>query len=185
MTRLMRISAVLLFFILLTIQALAQGVASANLRGTVTDPSGAVIPNTTVTARDEARGVERSAVTDGAGKYQFLQLQPGDYTISATAQGFTRRVSQHVHLTVGQEAELPIPLAVESGTNVVQVNAATELIETQRTSQATTVDKQRIDNLPINGRNYINFTLTNSQVDQLAGDARCRAQHRRGTDLGS
>src|SRR5207248_1321444 len=54
--------------------------------------------------------------------------------------------------------------AVESGTNVVQVNAATELIETQRTSQATTVDKQRIDNLPINGRNYINFTLTNSQA---------------------
>ena len=164
MTRLIKISAFLLVFSLFSIQALAQGVASANLRGTVTDPSGAVIPNSTVTARDEARGVERSAVTDGAGKYQFLQLQPGDYTITATAQGFTRWVSQHVRLTVGQEAELPIPLAVESGTNVVQVNAATELIETQRTSQATTVDKQRIDNLPINGRNYINFTLTNSQA---------------------
>src|SRR5256885_4675282 len=164
MNRLMKIFWLALFVCLLPIFAMAQGVATANLRGTVTDPSGAVVPNTSITVRDEARGTERTATTDAAGNYQFLQLQPGDYTITMNAPGFMKRVSQHVRLTVGQEADLPVALQLQSGTDIVQVNAATELVETQRTSQATTVDKERIDNLPINGRNYINFTLTNSQA---------------------
>src|SRR6266850_1658092 len=66
-------------------------------------------------------------------------------------------------LTVGQIAELPILMKVTSG-EVVEVSAQTEIIETQRTSSTNTIQQQRIDNLPINGRNYVNFALTDSQT---------------------
>ena len=66
-------------------------------------------------------------------------------------------------LTVGEQAQLQLTLAV-SGSDTINVTSGAELIETQRSSQSTTVDQERINNLPINGRNYINFTLTNSQI---------------------
>ena len=69
----------------------------------------------------------------------------------------------NVVLTVGEQAQLPLNLAI-SGSETINVNAGADIIETQRSSQSTTVDQHRIDNLPINGRNYINFTLTNSQI---------------------
>ena len=66
-------------------------------------------------------------------------------------------------LTIGEQADLPVALAVGS-TETVTVTSGADIIETQRSSQSTTVDQDRITNLPINGRNYINFTLTNSQI---------------------
>ena len=66
-------------------------------------------------------------------------------------------------LTVGERAELRLTLAV-TGSETINVTAGADIIETQRSSQSTTVDQLRIDNLPTNGRNYIGFTLTNSQI---------------------
>src|SRR6185437_3469135 len=68
-----------------------------------------------------------------------------------------------VVLTVGEQAELTLPMAVGS-VQAVTVSSGADIIETQRSSQSTTVDQVRINNLPINGRNYINFALTNSQI---------------------
>ena len=67
-------------------------------------------------------------------------------------------------ITVGGTQELPVAVAIASGKEVVEVSSQAELVETSRTSTTDTIGQRRIDNLPINGRNYINFTLTDSQV---------------------
>jgi outer membrane receptor protein involved in Fe transport len=141
----------------------AQNISTAELHGTVNDPSGAVIPNAAITIADASKGFSRSTTSDGQGNYQLLLLPPGTYVVTATAPGFDKLTEGHVVLTVGERAELRLPLAV-SGSETVNVNAGADIIETQRSSQSTTIDQLRIDNLPTNGRNYIGFTLTNSQI---------------------
>jgi hypothetical protein len=146
------------------VQAMAQSVSSAQLSGAVKDPTGAIIPGATVTATDASKGFTRSDVTDPGGNYQLLQLPPGTYTITVKATGFEQTVQNNVVLTVGEQGNLPFALAIGSVEQKVVVNADAEMIETERSSQSTTVDQLRITNLPTNGRNYINFTLTNSQI---------------------
>jgi outer membrane receptor protein involved in Fe transport len=141
----------------------AQNIATAQLTGTVLDAQGAVIAGATVTLADASKGFNRTAVSNGQGHFEMLLLPPGTYTVTAGAKGFATLKQTGIVLTVGAQAELPITL-VAGGSDTVTVTAGAEVIETQRSSQSTTVDQMKIDNLPTNGRNYINFTLTNSQI---------------------
>lgn len=111
--------------------------------------------------RSNASGIDRSAVSDVYGEYHFLFVPPGQYTLSVEAPGFSRLTNTGVVLTVGEVANLPVTLQIAGVSQELIVTTDAELVETQRTSVAATVDQTRIDNLPINGRNYINFTLTN------------------------
>ena len=149
---------------LAALPAAAQSISTAQLNGQVRDPSGAAIPNATVTATDASRGISRTTTADPDGNYQILQLPPGTYSISATAAGFSKLVQNSVALNVGERATLPLVLPISAGSDTVTVNANADIIETERSSQATTVGQVQIQNLPTNGRNYINFTLTNSQI---------------------
>ena len=153
-----------IIFLSLSLVANAQNIATANLHGIVQDPNGAVIPNAKVTARLAAQNLERTTQTNGDGEYVLLNLPPGSYTIQVDAAGFAKLVQSPVVLTIGQDAQLPVHMRVASTSEQVTVESSAELIETQRSSQSTTIDTQRIENLPINGRNYINFALTNSQL---------------------
>jgi len=145
--------------------ALAQAPSTgAQLSGTILDPNSAVVPGAAVTLHSETTGVDRSAISDASGQYQFLLVPAGQYTLSVQAPGFGKLTNTGITLTVGQVANLPVTLQLAGVSAEVTVTGDAQLVETQRTSVATTVDQTRIDNLPINGRNYINFTLTNSQV---------------------
>ena len=145
--------------------ALAQSPSTgAQLSGTILDPNGAVVPGARVTLRSETTGFEQSTTGDAAGQYAFLLVPAGQYTLTVDAVGFSKLTDTGVILTVGQLAKLPLTLQLASVTAEVSVTSDAQLVETSRISVATTVDQIRIDNLPINGRNYINFTLTNSQV---------------------
>jgi outer membrane receptor protein involved in Fe transport len=141
----------------------AQNISTAELHGTVHDSTGAVIPNALITITNPSKGFSRSTTSDGEGNYQLLLLPPGTYVVTATATSFAKLTDNNVVLTVGERAELRLSLAV-TGSETVNVSAGADIIETQRSSQSTTVDQLRIDNLPTNGRNYIGFTLTNSQI---------------------
>lgn len=143
--------------------SLAQNIATAQLHGTVEDQTGAVVPNAAVTITDATRGFSRETTSDAQGNYQLLLLPPGRYTITATAPGFAKLTETNVVLTVGEQATLALPLAAGTA-QAITVSTGADMVETQRSSQSTTVDQERINNLPINGRNYINFTLTNSQI---------------------
>jgi hypothetical protein len=155
-----------LFLILLLISpsGFAQGVATGDLRVVLKDPKGSVVTNATVTVRDAAKGLERAGSGDGEGGYSVRQLAPGTYSVTVEAPGFAKVEATDVTITVGQMATLPVALRLATGKEIVEVNAQAELVETARSSTTDTIGERRIDNLPINGRNYIQFTLTDSQV---------------------
>src|SRR5438105_1189910 len=159
-----RMCILVLFVSAFSLVAFGQGVATGDLHITVKDPGGNLVTNATVTVRDEAKAVERPAAGNGQGEYSVVALPPGSYGVSVAAPGFAKAKAQGVIITVGGMADLPVTLSVAGSTEKVEVSAVADLIETTRTSTTDTVDQRRIDNLPINGRNYINFTLTDSQV---------------------
>jgi len=142
----------------------AQGVATGDLHVTVKDQKGAVIGNATVTVSDQARAFERSTTTSTEGEYRLLALPPGTYTVTVQAAGFAKATVKDIAITVGQMADLPVVLSIAGTQEVVNVSSEAELVETQRTSSTDTIGQRSIEDLPINGRNYINFTLTDSQV---------------------
>jgi hypothetical protein len=138
----------------------AQGVgASGSLSGTVSDPTGAVIPKGTVTAEDVARGIRLSATVDANGQYRFSNLLPGTYDLTAQIPGFQSLLQKGVVITVGQIANLDFHLQVATTSSVVEVSAAPPVVETERGSQSNTITQQYIDDLPIDRRDYLNFTL--------------------------
>ncbi len=158
--------AVFFLFVMLAARqsAFAQGAATGDLHVGVKDPKGNAVANATVTVRDVAKGLERLGSSDGQGGYSVRQLAPGTYSVTVETPGFAKAEDAAVTITVGQMAELPVTLTVAGGKEVVEVNTQAELVETSRSSTTDTIGQRRIDNLPINGRNYINFTLTDSQV---------------------
>jgi len=138
----------------------AQGVGdSGSLSGTVTDPTGAVIPKGSVTAEDASRGLRLSATVEGNGQYRFTNLPPGTYDLSVQIAGFQSQILKGVMITVGQVANLDFHLQVATTSSVVEVSAAPPVVETERGGQANTITQQYIENLPIDRRDYLNFTL--------------------------
>ena len=168
MARVLRIFKSLLTALLIlavpSIPSLAQNAATSELHVTVKDPKGAVVTNATVSARDEGKAFERSVSANSDGEYHLIALPPGTYTVTVQAPGFAKAEVKDVSVTVGQSAELPVALAIAGGQISMTVTTEAALIETTRTSTTETVDQRSIDTLPINGRNYIDFTKTNSQV---------------------
>src|SRR6266403_6327556 len=143
----------------------AQGVNSASLAGTVLDSSGAALKGAKVTVTNGATGSERSAISDDAGRYNILGLPPGQYKVSIDggANFEVYKIDSFV-LTVGDSVTRDFKLALRGQQQSVEVFAEAANVETTKTDVSQTVEQRRIDNLPINGRSYINFTLTNSQT---------------------
>ena len=162
----LRLFCFAVLFALINQLAFAQGAATGDLHVTVKDPKGGVVTNATVTARDVAKGLERTGASDGQGGYSVHLLPPGTYAVTVEAAGFAKAEAPGVSITVGQLAELPVALTLATGREIVEVSSQAELVETSRSSTTNTMGERRIDNLPINGRNYIQFTLTDSQVQR-------------------
>ncbi len=154
----------LAFLLLLATFSFGQGAATGDLHVTVKDPKGGVVTNATVTVQDQAKAFERSTAANTDGEYRLVALPPGEYSVIVKAPGFATTEANNVTINVGQMAELPVALSISGGAETVTVSAESELVETTRTSTTDTINQRRIDNLPINGRNYINFALTDSQV---------------------
>jgi len=147
----------------------AQATA-ADLTGTVVDPNGAVVSGATVTARQIATGLVRTAISGDDGSYKLLALPPGEYEIGAEASTFKKVLITPVRLTVGQSAELTIKLEIGAAGAVVNVSGdEIQLIEPTRTTVANTIDQTRIANLPINERSATGFALTISTVGRDNG----------------
>ena len=143
---------------------------AADLQGTVKDSTGAVVANATVTARNPGTNLTRNATTNDEGLYRIVNLPPGDYEVTVEATNFKKAVLPKITVTVGQAAELDVTLEPGQISEVVTVSDATsEIVETSKTAVATTIDQQRINNLPINERNYLSFALTTSTVGRDNG----------------
>src|SRR5216683_1921448 len=142
----------------------AQGVNTASLAGTVLDPSGAALKGAKVTVTNGATGSERSAISDDAGRYNLVGLPPGQYKISVDGGSNFEVYHASVTLTVGDSVASDFKLALHGQIQSVEVIGEAANVETTKTDVSQTVQQREITNYPINGRSYINFTLTNSQT---------------------
>jgi hypothetical protein len=138
----------------------AQGVGtSADLTGTVTDPTGGSVPNAKVTVVDEARAVQRSVQTDDQGSYRVSGLAPATYKVTVAHSGFQSEMVKDVVLNVGQTLVLDFHLKLAGTSSTVEVSSAPPPVETERGSQANMLTQDYIADLPIDRRDYLTFTL--------------------------
>jgi len=142
---------------LLAVSLPAQVVTVA-VEGRVYDQTGAAIPQATVTAQNASTGFSRTTTATSTGDYQFSSLPVGDYTFTADKSGF-RRQAKKVHLDVGGSANLDFALAPGQVSEEVTVQDVGEVAEPTRTMVSTVIDQQKIANLPVNGRQFIDFAL--------------------------
>jgi len=163
--RRVKVIALLLSSWLCAQHGFAQNVSTANLRGTVTNAAGSAVAVATVTVRDYAHSLQRTTQTNGEGTYLLPLLPPGTYTVTAEADGYSKTTIANVVLTVGQDAVMPLTMAIpEAVVTVVVKTGPQQQLETARSSTTNTITRDRIDNLPLNGRNYVQFALTDSQI---------------------
>jgi Carboxypeptidase regulatory-like domain/TonB dependent receptor len=157
--------AVLCAVLLFGVSSSVAQVNTATLSGVVTDPQGLAVRGAKITATLLATGAERSATSNDAGHYTLVGLVPGEYKLRIEGgSNFAPYENPSLSVTVGQEAIVDARLELGTQTQVVTVTTDSAPIETTRSESAQTVDQRQINNLPINGRSYINFTLTNSQT---------------------
>ena len=137
----------------------AWGQSTAQLSGTVTDPSGAVVPNAQVKIQSLGTGAERDLVTDGAGIYVAPSLQPGNYKITVTASGFSTFTVQKVTIDVDRSITINAKLALASAGATVQVESQTTQIESQTITIGQVIDQASVQDLPLNGRHFLDLTV--------------------------
>ena len=148
----------LLFLFLGSGRVFAQEtVNNASFSGRVADPSGAVIGGATVTARAVATGITSTAVTDGTGRFRFPYLQVGQYEMTFHESGFSD-AKRSVTLTIGAAFDLPVMLMPGSAADIMVV-AEVPILEADRSQVAGTVSQNEVQNLPFEGRNYLDAAL--------------------------
>src|SRR6185437_7484428 len=157
---------------LLCLGAFAQGADQGTVSGITSDPSGAVLPGSSLTLTNTATGETFNATSNGAGLFIFPVLPVGTYKLQATHTGFSNLEANNIKVTVGSKIDLPLTLGVASGKETVEVSAEAPVVETTRTSVSDTVNDREIQTLPTNGRNFLDFTLLTPGVvrDVRSGD---------------
>ncbi len=153
-------------FILLLIAAcvfmtgrVAFGQSTATLQGTVTDQKGAVVPNATITVRNQATSIERTAQTDSSGNYQVAALPVGTYSVVVQAQGFKSDAVSDLNVEVARTLVKDFQLEVGSLEQRVNITADTPVIETATTSVGQVINQRTVQEIPLNGRHFVDLGL--------------------------
>jgi len=141
----------------------AQTATTGDIAGTVTDPSGAIVPGAKVTLKDETKGNTQESTTNKDGVYHFYLLSPGPYTVTVSAPGF-ETFTRHSNVAVGQIAALNVQLTLGAATTSVTVTEAAPLLQTDNGDTATSVTEQQVSNVPNPGNDL-------SAIAQLAPGA--------------
>ncbi len=159
------------FAIFLTCTLLFSQGSAGRILGSVTDPTGAIIPGVTVTIRDVDRGTTRTLVTDEAGLYNAPNLLPGTYTIRVELSGFASAERPNIKLEVGQDIRVDISLRPGQQSELVTVQAETPLVETNNSERGGTIANAVINDLPLNGRNFENLLDLRPGVSKYPGNS--------------
>lgn len=151
--------AVLVFALAIAPSLVAQSLVSGDLAGTVTDPSGAVVPNATVTLKSDTTGANRTTTTNAAGGYRFALVPPGSYTVSVSAEGFSK-ADQKVAVAVGQATVSDLKLAVGGASQTVEVTSAAPLVQAETADLSTNFNQALIANQPNGGNDLTAIAQT-------------------------
>lgn len=144
----------------------------ATVTGTVTDPSGAAVTGAKVTLNSDQTGYTRVFETNASGLYNFVRVPVGRYSLVIDKSGFKSVKRTDMELTVGAMLTVDAALTVGSTTESITVSGDLPLVETTRSQTSTSVDERAVKDLPINGRNFLDFTLLTPGVnrDTRGGD---------------
>jgi hypothetical protein len=162
-----RRSIALLSLIFLTCSIASAQSGNATLQGTITDPTGAVVPNAHVHIVEAATGVARDIDTNSAGFYAAPNLPPGRYTVTITAPGFGTKAENDLLLTVGAVRDLDIPVAIATSDQTINVETSSNQVNTVDTSVQGIIDGKQTRDLPLNGRDWTTLATLNTGVSQI------------------
>jgi outer membrane receptor protein involved in Fe transport len=165
-SRSVAILATLFFSLMAGVVAHAQ-VTGATLSGTVTDPSGGVVANATVSATNTATAVTRDTTADSAGLYTIPNLIPGVYEVKVAAAGFSTAVQSNLALAVGQQVQLNFSLKVGQATTTVQVTEAPPQIDLTSSALSGQVESETVRELPLNGRDWTSLAVLQPGVKPI------------------
>ena len=165
-------AAMFTFFLLIMLNPVfGQQSATATIEGVVTDPNSALVVGAKVIARNVDTGFTREITTNENGLYRLTALPPGTYEIIATASGFAENKYGTITLNVGQKLNADLMLRVNVS-ETINITDTAPLVETTRTQVSASVNERAVRELPVNGRNFLDFvTLTPGVVrDTRTGD---------------
>src|SRR6266481_5932498 len=140
-------------------------VASAEIRGTILDSSGAAVASAKVVATNRETNVSRDTTSDTTGNYVITLLPPGDYQVTVEAPGFRRLIQSGITLQINQQARLDLTLQLGQVSETVEVSAQAPLLESDSSSIGTVVSEKLVNQLPLNGRNFVTLALLTPGVN--------------------
>src|SRR5438034_4590982 len=154
---LITVSFLLTLFLFFSMTVLAQ--STALLQGTVTDQKGAAVPNASVVVRNKATSSERTTQTDTEGNYQVAALPAGTYSVEVRLRGFKTKMADQLAIEVARTVVQNFQLEVGDITEQVVVSSDTSVIETATTSVGTVVNQRTVQEIPLNGRHFVDLGL--------------------------
>jgi len=168
--RIARVSALLFLLFLACANLFGQAGATGTILGTVTDSTGAVVPNAKITVTNTATKVSFETVSNSAGDYNAPALNPGTYTVTAEARGFQKAVVTSFTLTVNQHARVDISLKPGAITETVEATAQAVTLDTDTAELSNLVSQTQVENLPLNGRNFMQLLLVGAGAVTVGGE---------------
>lgn len=157
------------FSILLTSFALGQSSYTSQIRGVVTDASGALVQNATVTITNEGTNIASTAKTDSNGLYILTGLRPDSYTVRVEASGFRKEETKSVVLAVSQQATLNFTLKPLGVLTTVEVTTAAPLLDTESAAIGTDVTNEYVRDIPLYNRSFFGLVFLAGGVTETTG----------------
>ena len=161
-------TASLLLVIAISTTASLSAQTAGTISGHIDDSTGATIPEAEVTLKNVGTGTERKTVTTGSGDYTFTEVPVGVYTVSATHAGFKTASSTNVQVQIQQSVRLDFTLQVGAVTDSIEVEASGTLLQAENATLGTVVENKAVNELPLNGRNYLGLVALSSNVNTLS-----------------
>ncbi len=164
-----------LFLILCSSRAAFGQVDSGSISGTVTDSTGAVVPDALVLLLNTDQGITLQTHSGASGTYTFSPVRIGHYTVTATSKGFEKTTQQNLTVDIAQALQVNIALKPGAATETVQVTEAPPLLQTEEASTGQTIGRQQVNDLPLNGRNFTFLAQLGAGMQAPQADTRGNA----------
>src|SRR3984893_13571858 len=161
---------VFLFFIVSASLLYGQGGANGTILGTVTDNSGAVVGNAKVDFTNIATGITNHAETSSDGNFTVPYLTPGAYRVTVAATGFQKAVADNIVLAVAQQARVNVTMKPGAVSESVEVQASAVSLDTDSAAVSQLVSQKQVEQLPLNGRNFLNLLFIGAGAVQTNGE---------------
>lgn len=156
--------------LLITGRLFPQAGATGAILGTVTDTSGAIVPNAKVTVTNTATNVAFRTATTSAGDYNAPSLNPGTYRVSVESAGFEKSVTNTITLTVDQKVRVDVQLKPGAVSETLEVTAQAVTLDTDSAALSQLVSQQQVEELPLNGRNFMQLLLVGAGAVTVGGE---------------